>query len=96
MDTVNKIKKAYKKTGKINSAAKIGQCSWATARKIIHSSPEQLSQRGTRNTVSKLITNEVIEAIEKIFLDEEEKKVHRKQRHKTPAILIKLKEAGIC
>jgi hypothetical protein len=95
MDTVNKIKKAYKKTGKINSAAKIGQCSWATAKKIINTSPEKLSQRGTRNTPSKLITNEVIEAIEKIFIDEEEKKVHRKQRHKTPAILIKLKEAGI-
>ena len=95
MDTVNKIKKEYKKTGKINAAAKIGQCSWATAKKIIDSSPEKLSQRGTRNTASKLITNEVTEAIEKIFRDEEEKKVHRKQRHKTPAILIKLKEAGI-
>jgi hypothetical protein len=95
MDTVNKIRKAYKQTGKINSAAKVGKCSWATAKKFIDSSPEQLSQRGTRNTASKLITNEVTEAIERIFLDEEEKKVHRKQRHKTPAILIKLKQAGI-
>ncbi len=95
MDTVNKIKKAYKQSGKINSAAKVGQCSWATAKKIIETPSEKLSQRGKRNTVSKLITNEVIEAIEKIFLDEEEKNVHRKQRHKTPAILIKLKEAGI-
>jgi len=95
MDTVNKIRKAYKKTGKINSAARIGQCSWATANKIINLSPEQLSQRGTRNTVSKLITDDVTKAIERIFLDEDEKKVHRKQRHKTPAILIKLKQAGI-
>jgi len=95
MDTVNKIKKAFKKTGNVNSSAKVGQCSWATAKKIIESSPEQLSQRGTRNTPARLITKEVIEAIEKVFLDEEEKKVHRKQRHKTPAILIKLKEAGI-
>lgn len=95
MDTINKIKRAFKKTGKINSAAKIGQCSWATAKKVIENSPEELSKRGTRNTTSKLITNEVIEAIEKIFQDEEEKKVHRKQKHKAPAILIKLKQAGI-
>jgi hypothetical protein len=95
MDTVNKIRKAYKKTGKINPAAKKGQCSWATAKKIIEKSPEELAKRGKRNTASKLITNEVIEAIEKIFRDEDEKKVHKKQKHKTPAILIKLKEAGI-
>jgi hypothetical protein len=95
MDTVNKIRKVYKQTGKINPAAKKGQCSWATAKKVIENSPEELAKRGTRNTVSKLITNEVIEAIEKILLDEDEKNVHRKQRHKTPAILIKLKEAGI-
>lgn len=95
MDTVNKIRKAYKQTGKINPAAKIGQCSWATAKKVIENSPEELARRGTRNTSSKLITNEVMEAIEKIFQDEEEKKVHRKQRHKTPAILVKLKQAGI-
>jgi transposase len=95
MDTVNKIKRAYKQTGKINSAAKIGQCSWATAKKVIDASPEQLSQRGTRNTVSKLITDEVTEAIEKILRDEDEKKVHWKQKHKTPAILVKLKQAGI-
>jgi hypothetical protein len=95
MDTVNKIKRAFKKTGNINSSAKIGQCSWATAKKVIESSTEQLAQRGTRNTPSRLITNEVIQAIEKILHDEQEKKVHRKQRHKTPAILIKLKEAGI-
>lgn len=95
MDTVNKIKKAYKQTGKINSAAKKGQCSWATAKKIIDASSEQLSQRGKRAKASKLITNEVIEAIEKIFREEDEKKVHKKQKHKTPAILIKLREAGI-
>lgn len=95
MDTVNKIRKAYKQTGKINPAAKIGQCSWATAKKVIHSSPEQLAQRGTRNTTSKLITDEVTEAIKKILEDEDEKKVHRKQRHKAPAILVKLKQAGI-
>ena len=80
MDTVNKIKKAYKRSGNVNSAARVGQCSWATAKKIIDTSPEKLSQRGTRNTASKLITAEVIEAIEKIFSDEAEKKVHRKQR----------------
>ena len=95
MDTVNKIRKAYKQTGKINPAAKIGQCSWATAKKVIHSSPEKLAQRGTRNTASKLITDEVTEAIKKILEDEDEKKVHRKQRHKAPAILVKLKQAGI-
>ena len=95
MDTVNKVRKAYKQTGQINSAAKTGQCSWATAKKIIDSTPEELAQRGTRNTTSKLITPKAIEAIEQIFRDEDEKKVHRKQRHKTPAILIKLKTAGV-
>lgn len=95
MDTVNKIRKAYKQTGQINPSAKTGQCSWATAKKIIHASPEELAQRGKRNTVSKLITNEVVEAIEKIFRDEDERKVHKKQKHKTLAIFIKLKEAGI-
>jgi hypothetical protein len=95
MDTVSKIRKAYKQTGKINSSAKKGQCSWATAKKIIDASPEQLALRGRRNTPSKLITNEVTDAIEKIFLDEETNKVHKKQKHKTPAILLKLKEAGI-
>jgi len=95
MDTVNKVRKAYKSTGNVQSAAEVGQCSWATARKIIDASPEKLLQRGRRNRASLLITNEVIEFIEKIFNDEIANKVHRKQKHKTPSILIKLKEAGI-
>ena len=95
MDTVNKIRKAYKQTRTVSLSAQKGQCSWATAKKLIDSSPEELSRRGKRNTTSKLITNEVTEAIERIFLDEDEKKVRRKQRHKTPAILVKLKSAGI-
>ncbi|MDH4468584.1 MAG: hypothetical protein QE271_11035 [Bacteriovoracaceae bacterium] len=95
MDTVNKVRKSYKITKNVNSSAQIGQCSWATAKKIIDATPEELAQRGRREKASKLITIEVIEFIEKIFLSEVENKVHRKQKHKTPALLIKLKEAGI-
>lgn len=95
MDTINKIRKLHKQTYQVNPSAKLGQCSWATAKKIIDSSPEDLLKRGKRNKDSKLVTVAVTDAIEKIFRDEDEKNVHKKQRHKTPAILVRLREAGI-
>jgi hypothetical protein len=82
MDTVNKIRKIYKQTGTVNTAATKVQCSWATAKNLIEASPDELLKRGKRNRKSVLITPEVVSSIENIFHEESEKKVHRKQRYK--------------
>jgi len=95
MDIVSQIKKHHKKTNSVNAAAKKGQCSWATAKKLINSSEKDLAKRGHRKKESKLINDDVIEAIGKIFKEEKEKQVPKKQRYKAPAILKRLKSEGI-
>lgn len=97
MDEINKIRKLYL-SGTIskNEIAKKFNRSWETIDRILKMSQEELENRGKRpGRVPTVVTPEVIEAVEKYFIEEETKKVKKKQRYKTNTIYKELKEQGI-
>ena len=97
MDEVNKIRKAFFTHGESkNSIAIRFNRSWETVHRIVSMNREELENRGKRpNRGSKVITDEILRAIE-AFLDEEvEKKVRKKQRYTTKKIYHELRSKGI-
>lgn len=65
----------------INALAKRYDLSWGTVNTVINTSIEDLKNRGNRpNRTSELVTNEVIMAIDNLLIEENQKKVRKKQR----------------
>ena len=97
MDEINKIRKAFFKDGENKyTIAKRFNRSWDTVHRIVSLKREELDNRGKRpNREGKVITPEIIQAIE-AYLDEEVKKrVKRKQRYTARKIYNDLRSKGI-
>lgn len=97
MDEVNKIRKAFFTHGESkNAIAKRFNRSWETVHRVVSLKREELENRGKRpNRGSRIVTDEVLRAIE-AFLDEEvEKKVRKKQRYTIKKIYNELRSKGI-
>lgn len=97
MDEINKIRKAFFTHGETkNAIAKRFHRSWETIDRIVSANREELENRGNRpNRKAKVMTLEVVRAIE-AYLDEEvEKKIKRKQRYTARKIYKELKAKGI-
>ena len=97
MDEVNKIRKRFFTHGENKSQiAKKFNCSWDTVNRIVNMERDDLSNRGKHPSRSKkVMTPEVVEAIEKYFEEEKEKRVRRKQRYTAGQIYRELKEKKI-
>ena len=97
MDEINKIRKCFFAHGETrNEIAKKFNRSWDTVNRIVNMGRDELENRGKRpNRVRKVMTEEVIKAIEKYFEEEEEKGVKKKQRYTAFQIYKNLKESKI-
>jgi hypothetical protein len=97
MDEINKIRKDYFVNGlNLHQIATKYARSWATINEYVSLSEESIRSRGKRpGRKKKVITPEVITAIEDYLQDEINKKVHRKQRYSSEYIFKKLKENGL-
>ena len=96
MDELNKIKKAHRNGESINKIAKRFGRSWDTVKRIITTPLAGLESRGQRpNKQRTVITPEVEEAITAYLNQEEQMKVHKKQRYTAAVIFKKLKEKGV-
>lgn len=97
MDESNKIRKDFFTNGLNRSEiAKKYNRSWDTVNRIVNANREELESRGKRQSrQKKVMTDEVIQAIE-AYLDEEiEKNVKKKQRYSARQIYRKLKEKKV-
>lgn len=96
MDELNKIKKAHRNGESINEIAKRFGRSWDTVKRIIETSTSDLETRGQRpNKRRKVITPEVEEAVTDYLIQEEQQRVHKKQRYTAAVIFKELKANGI-
>jgi len=97
MDEANKIRKCFFTHGESkNKIAKKFKRSWDTVNRTVNMDRDELENRGSHPPRSrKVMTPEVIEAIEKYFSKEEENQVKKKQRYTGCQIYRELKERGI-
>lgn len=96
MDEINKIRNAFFIDGESkNAIAKRFNRSWDTVDRIVSMKDEDLKFRGKRpKRKCKVITPEVLEAIEKYIIEEKEKLVKKKQRYTAKKIYEDLVEKG--
>lgn len=97
MDEINKIRKCFFTSGESRSeiAGKFNR-SWDTVNRIVKMKRDELENRGKRpSRVKKIMTREVIEAIESYLDEEEEKGIKKKQRHTALQIYRELKKKEI-
>jgi len=97
MDEINKIRKSFFSEGKNrNQIAKKHNRSWGTINSIVRMQREELKDRGKHpDRVKKVMTPEVIKAIEDYFELEKRQGVKKKQRYTATQIYKELKERGI-
>ena len=97
MDEINKIRKDFFTHGESRSEiAKKFNRSWDTVNRIIKMDRDELENRGKRpNRPRKVMTQEVIKAIEYYFKEEEAKGVKKKQRYTGKQVYQELKDKGI-
>lgn len=82
MDELNKIKKAHRNGESINEIAARFDRSWETVKRIVETPTADLETRGHRpNKQRTVITPEVEEAITAHLVEEEQLRVHKKQRY---------------
>ena len=91
MDEINKMKKAHREGCSINEIAKRFNRSWETVKMIVEKSSEEIVHRGKRpRRQKKVITTEVIQAIDS-YLDEEiQSGIWKKQKYTASVIFKKL------
>ena len=97
MDQVNQIRKCFFTHGQTRGEiAKKFNRSWDTVNRIVKMDRDELKNRGKHPSRSRKVTTpEVIEAIEKYFDEEEERRVKKKQRYTACQIYKELNESGI-
>ncbi len=97
MDEINKIRKLYLSgTMSKNEIAKRFSRSWETNDRIVKMYSGEFTNRGKRpGRLPTVATPEVIKAVEKYFVEEDMKKVKKKQRYKTNTIYKELKDRGV-
>ena len=97
MDEVNKIRKAFFTDGDTkNAIAKRFKRSWETIHRIVSMPREELTNRGSRpNRKSRVLTPNILAAIQAYIDEEIEKKVKRKQRYTARKIYTELRAKGI-
>ena len=83
MDEANKIRKCFFTYGESkNKIAKKFKRSWDTVNRTVNMDRDELENRGSHPPrLKRVMTPEVIEAIEKYFSKEEENQVKKKQRY---------------
>jgi len=94
MDEINKIRKAFFTSGESkHKIAKRFNRSWDTVNRIVDASREKLEERGKRpNSLKKVATPEVVQAVDKYLEEEVQKKVKRKQRYRAKIIYKELSQ----
>ena len=95
MDIVNKIRKEFRSSKKIDPIAKKYNCSWTTINTIVNSTEDELARRGHRNRVKTILNIDVEKRLIELFDEEDSKNVHHKQRYKSPVLHKILKEEKI-
>jgi transposase len=96
MAQINKIKKLHNTQDKsTNEIANQTNISWATAKKYIKATSEEIDKMGTRNRQRIVTTDEVVNRITQLIDDEIATNVPRKQRYTSYSIHKLLKSEGI-
>ena len=88
MDEINKIRKLYNDKEKSkNELSKQFNRSWNTIDHLVEATRKELELRGIRpNRLSTIATAPVKEAVEQYFIEEELKRIPRKQRYTAKVI----------
>ena len=97
MDEFNKIRKAFFKEGlSTNEIAHKFKRSWETIDAIVNKSRDELEERGDRTSrTSKLVTEDIENAILAFFEEEVKLRVKKKQRYTARKIFNDLKTKGL-